>query len=260
MAAHFGREGDLALLQTRPPGKDELWRPRHTINITGHPNVPASTYAKVIVDTAVSLTGGRGQNPFFPTKAQIAIQTGFEVLRQMEAYVTIPNIHRLLLNEEDASAAIEALINKGDQRSLELVVALRDGFFGQPPEQLGGVQGTLSTYLEFFINPEIAEVFCANQPTFSMDQIDAGKIVCIAMPQKFQSERLYINTILNATETFGVKALAGHLAKKFRIPWVFFRIFRPGFEQAVKTIRRQESSGRVPPDRYSGVVHKAGYG
>jgi hypothetical protein len=156
----------------------------------------------VIVDTAVSLTGGRGQNPFFPTKAQIAIQTGFEVLRHMEAYVTIPNIHRLLLNEADANAAIETLMNKGDQRSHELVVALRDGFFGQPPEQLGGVQGTLSTYLEFFINPEIAEVFCANEPTFSMDQIDAGKIVCIAMPQKFQSERLYINTILKLSYYF----------------------------------------------------------
>ncbi len=202
MAAHFGREGDLTLLQTRPVGKDVLWRPVHTINITGNPNVPASTYAKVIVDTAVSLTGGRGQNPFFPTKAQIAIQTGFEVLRHMEAYVTIPNIHRLLLHEEDANAAIETLMNRGDQRSHELVVALRDGFFGQPPEQLGAVQGTLSTYLEFFTDPEIAEVFCANEPTFSMDQIDAGKIVCIAMPQKFQAERLYINTILKLSYYF----------------------------------------------------------
>ena len=202
MAAHFGREGDLVLLQTRPLGKDELWRPVHTINITGNPNVPASTYAKVIVDTAVSLTGGRGQNPFFPTKAQIAIQTGSEVLRQMEAYVTIPNIHRLLLNEEDANAAIETLMSRGDQRSHELVAAFRDGFFGQPPEQLGGVQGTLSTYLEFFINPEIAEVFCANEPTFSVGEIDAGKIVCIAMPQKFQSERLYINTILKLSVLF----------------------------------------------------------
>src|SRR4030095_17231417 len=101
MAAPFGREGDLVLLQTRPLGKDELWRPRHTINITGNPNVPASTYAKVIVDTAVSLTGGRAQNPFFPNKAQTAMQTATEVLRHMEAYVTIPNIHRLLLNEAD---------------------------------------------------------------------------------------------------------------------------------------------------------------
>jgi len=201
MAAHFGRSEDLVLLQTRPLGKDMLWRPQHTINITGNPNVPASTYAKVIVDTAVSLTGGRGGNPFFPTKAQLAIQTGFEILRHMEAYVTIPNIHRLLLSPEDSNAAIEALMNKGDQRSHELVTAFRS-YLDQPEEQLGGVQGTLSTYLEFFLNPEISEVFCANEPTFSVSEIDAGKIVCLAMPQKFQSERLYINTILKLSFYF----------------------------------------------------------
>ena len=155
MAAHFGREHDLVLLQTRPPGEDPLWRPPHSINITGNPDVPASTYAKVIVDTAVSLTGGRGGNPFFPTKAQLAIQSAFEILRHIEAYVTIPNVHRLLLFQEDSQAAIEMLMNKGDQRSNELVTAFR-GYLEQPPEQLGGVQGTLSTYLEFFLNPEIS--------------------------------------------------------------------------------------------------------
>ena len=64
------------------------------------------------------------------------------------------------------------------------------------------MQGTLGTYLEYFLNPEISEVFCANEPTFSMDQIDAGKIGCIAMPQRFQSERLYINTILKLSYYF----------------------------------------------------------
>lgn len=201
MAAHFGRADDLILLQTRPSGESALWRPPHTINITGNPDVPASTYAKVIVDTAVSLTGGRGGNPFFPTKAQLAIQTGFEILRHMDAYVTIPNIHRLLLSAEDSNAAIETLMNRGDQRSHELVTAFRS-YLDQPPEQLGGVQGTLSTYLEFFLNPEISEVFCANEPTFSVSEIDAGKVVCLAMPQKFQSERLYINTILKLSYYF----------------------------------------------------------
>jgi type IV secretory pathway TraG/TraD family ATPase VirD4 len=142
----------------------------------------------------VSLTGGRGGNPFFPTKAQLAIQTAFEILRHIEAYVTIPNVHRLLLFQEDSQAAIEMLMNKGDQRSNELVRAFH-GYLEQPPEQLGGVHGTLNTYLEFFLNPEISEVFC-DERTFSISEIDRGKIVCLAMPQKFQSERLYINTIL----------------------------------------------------------------
>ena len=122
-------------------------------------------------------------------------------LRHIEAYVTIPNIYRLLLHEEDANAAIETLMNKGDQHSHELVTAFRS-YLEQPPEQLGGVQGTLSTYLEFFLDPEISEVFCANEPTFSVSEIDAGKIVCIAMPQKFASERLYINTILKLSYYF----------------------------------------------------------
>lgn len=201
MAAHFGRGDDLVLLQTRPVGKDMLWRPSHTINLTGNPDVPASTYAKVIVDTAVSLTGGRGGNPFFPTKAQLAIQTAFEILRQIDAFVTIPNVHRLLLNKEDGHAVIEELTNRGDKRSADLLAAFRS-YLDQPPEQLGGVQGTLSTYLEFFLSSEIAEVFCANEPTFSVAEIDRGKIVCIAMPQKFQSERLYINTMLKLSYYF----------------------------------------------------------
>ncbi len=201
MAAHFGRSHDLVLLQTRPPGETALWRPPHTINITGNLDVPTSTYAKVIVDTAVSLTGGRGSNPFFPTKAQLAIQTAFEILRHLEAYPTIPNVHILLLSPDDANATIEELMNRGDQRSLELVTAFRS-YLDQPEEQLGGVQGTLSTYLEFFLSPEISEVFCANVPTFSVSEIDDGKIVCLAMPQKFQSERLYINTILKLSYYF----------------------------------------------------------
>jgi type IV secretory pathway TraG/TraD family ATPase VirD4 len=202
MAAHFDRERDLILLQTKPVEASELWRPFHTINITGNPDVPASTYAKVIVDTASSLTGGRGHNPFFSTKAQIVIQTGFEILRHTGAYVTIPNLHHLLLNPEDAAATIEKLENEGSKRSHELLVAFRDGYLGQPTEQLGGVQGMISTYLSYFLNPEISEVFCADEPTFSMDQIDNGKIVCIAMPQKFQLERLYINTILKLSYYF----------------------------------------------------------
>ena len=201
MAAHFGRREDLVLLQTRPPGESVLWRPPHTINITGNPEVPASTYAKVIVDTALSLNGGRGGNPFFPIRAQLAIQTAFEILRHIESYVSIPNIHRLLLNNTDAVETLDLLTNRDDQRSAELLASFQS-YLDQPPEQLGGVQGTLSTYLEFFLNPEIAEVFCAEEPTFSVSEIDRGKIVCLAMPQKFQSERLYINTILKLSYYF----------------------------------------------------------
>ena len=132
MAAHFRRSGDLVLLQTRPPGESVLWRPPHSINITGNPDVPASTYAKVIVDTALSLTGGRGGNPFFPIRAQLAIQNAFEILRHLESYVTIPNIHSMLLSTTDAEKTIEKLDKKGDQRSTELMTTLQN-YLDQPP-------------------------------------------------------------------------------------------------------------------------------
>jgi len=46
------------------------------------------------------------------------------------------------------------------------------------------------------LTPEIAEVFCPPQNTFEFGEIDRGKIICVAMPQKFQTERRYINTFL----------------------------------------------------------------
>jgi hypothetical protein len=110
MAGHFSRERDLVLLQTRPLGKDELCRPANTINITGDHDVPASTYARVIVDTAASLAGGRGRNPFFPIKAQIAIQTGFEILR-----LPFTALERAVISELHRSCRPE-LIGRFDEK------------------------------------------------------------------------------------------------------------------------------------------------
>lgn len=202
MAKHFKRDQDLVLLQTRPLDAPEHWTPKHTINITGNNAVPASTYAKTIVDTSSSLTGGKGETPFFKVKSQIAIQLGIEILRYLEAYVTIPNVHQLLLTTEGQTEATKLLIQINDEKSLALFSSFNDQYLNQPPEQLGGVQATIDNYLRFFLNSEIADVFCANEPTFNIDQIDHGKIVCIAMPQKYQSERLYVNTILKLAYYF----------------------------------------------------------
>ena len=48
---------------------------------------------------------------FFPTKAQIAIQTGSQIFRHIEAYVRF-RTSTALLHQEDANAAIETLMNK----------------------------------------------------------------------------------------------------------------------------------------------------
>ena len=55
---------------------------------------------------------------------------------------------------------------------------------------------TIANYLQPFITPDIAKVFCPGANTFNFADIDHGKIICVAMPQKFQVERRYVNTFL----------------------------------------------------------------
>jgi type IV secretory pathway TraG/TraD family ATPase VirD4 len=81
-------------------------------------------------------------------------------------------------------------------RRRELAEHFTNRFLSQPPEQIGGVKETIANYLQPFITPEIAQVFCAAGNSFDFADLDRGKIVCVAMPQKFQMERRYINTFL----------------------------------------------------------------
>ena len=48
---------------------------------------------------------------------------------------------------------------------------------------------TIANYLQPFITPAIAQVFCPGANTFNFADMDHGKIICVAMPQKFQVER-----------------------------------------------------------------------
>ena len=42
----------------------------------------------------------------------------------------------------------------------------------------------------------MAEVFCTSKSTIDFSAIDHGKIILTTMPQKFQTERRYVNTFL----------------------------------------------------------------
>jgi len=72
---------------------------------------------------------------------------------------------------------------------------LENNYWNQPPEQLGGVRGTLYNFLVPFTEPEIAEVFCAGN-TFDLRDMEKGAVVCLALPQKFAIQRRYVTTLL----------------------------------------------------------------
>ena len=111
--------------------------------------------------------------------------------------MTLENAYHLLLDQGDLDEAMSDLAS-GHQttRRRELVEHFTNRFLAQPPEQIGGVKETIANYLQAFVTPEIAQVFCPGANTFDFADIDRGKIVCVAMPQKFQMERRYVNTFL----------------------------------------------------------------
>jgi hypothetical protein len=189
MAKHFGREDDLLLLQVRPDAAASSWRPRHAYNLTSDRSIPFNTFAKAIVDTASSL-GQFGDKSFFRNQAQIHIASALETLREIGADVTLENAYHLLLDKSDLEEAVNDLAS-GHQttRRRELIEHFTNRFLAQPPEQIGGVKETIANYLQAFITPEIVQVFCPGANTFDFADIDRGKIICVAMPQKFQMER-----------------------------------------------------------------------
>lgn len=196
MATHFKRRKDLILLQVRPENASEKWKPRHTFNLTSDPSIPYTTYAKFVIDTASSL-GQRGEQSFFKSQAQIHIGLALETARRSNGTVSLAAAHNLLLNDAAMDEALQELKTEyPTARDKELVNHFENRYKAQPPEQRGGVKETIGNYLQCFLTPEISEVFCSTQNTFNFSAIDEGKIICVAMPQKFQTERRYVNTFL----------------------------------------------------------------
>jgi hypothetical protein len=196
MAGHFNRQNDLILLQIRPEHSSADWTPPNTYNLVCDRSIPYNTYAKFVVDTATSL-GQSGDKAFFKSQAQTHIGLALEALLEAEMDVTLENAYSMLLEDDSLDEILQILLdNYSSERTTALIDHFEQRYKKQPPEQLGGVKETIANYLQPFLTPDICRVFCANQNTFAFDEIDHGKIICVAMPQKYQMERRYINTFL----------------------------------------------------------------
>ncbi len=196
MARHYGREHDLIRLQIRADDTDTQWTPPNRYNLTGDRSIPFTTYAKFIVDTATSLGQG-GDKGFFKSQAQTHIAHALEMLFELNRPVTLIGAYELLSDRElleEEMENLESLLETPRRAAVYAHFANR--FLTQPDEQLGGVRETIANYLQYFLTPEVAEVFCTGECTFDFAAIDQGKIILTTMPQKFQTERRYVNTML----------------------------------------------------------------
>jgi hypothetical protein len=193
-----GRLNDLILLQCRPEGASDDWVPPQRFNLLSDNSIPPNTLAKIIVDTASSVQGG-GDQTFFRTNVQLQIGKAIETLRLVNRPCNLKSIYTLFNNNTDLEALIDALTRVPDRyqmQAVDLVTHWIEGYQRQPPEQLGGVKATIVNYLEYFTTPDIAAVFCPDENTFNFNRIDEGGLICVSMPQKYQTERRYIATLL----------------------------------------------------------------
>jgi hypothetical protein len=197
MAHHYHREEHLIHLQIRPDDKGEQWKPIHRFNLTGDRSIPFTTYAKFVVDTATSLGQG-GDKGFFKSQAQTHIAHALEMLAELQLPVTLSGAFELLSNKGKLEDELKNLADLDLQMPRRTVLQdhFKNRFLNQPAEQLGGVRETIGNYLQYFLTPEVAEIFCVNDSTFKFSAIDEGKIILVTMPQKFQTERRYVNTFL----------------------------------------------------------------
>jgi TraM recognition site of TraD and TraG len=199
MVRKYGRDDDLLLLQTRPDHAEEDWVPSARFNLLSNLTIPWSTYATVIVDTASALASGTEDKGFFKTQAHANIGRGIQLFRLLNL---VPTMHHLLevLQYQPVLKSLlqhlESLKNRGNPDARECYDHFLNAYLRQPPEQLGGVISTIYNYLNYFTNPDIVEVFGPPENTFDFSALDDGAIICLSMPQKYQTERRYITTIL----------------------------------------------------------------
>ena len=195
MLRQLGREEDLILLQVRPPDAPADWKPTQTFNFLDNPYLPFSAKAKIVCDVAASL-GQRGEQSFFRVQAQMQMEFAFRVLQVAGYGVTLNNAFNILTSKTGLEIAMEAVAKVKTPEAAILKEHYESAFLAQPPEQLGGVKTTVANYLKYFTEGDIAEVFSSDKSSFSFDDLDRGKIICVSIPQRYQVERRYINTLL----------------------------------------------------------------
>ncbi len=193
VARDLGQEGDLRLIRVRPPEVPrEEWTPPLRMNVLADRSIPWTTYAKILVDTATA-AGQRGGQSFFKEASRDAIAHAMQALDLVGAEVTLENVHNVLCVSEDMAWLALELAKKGAAARGE--AAYFKDFAAQPPEQKGATVATVANFLRPYAVTDIADVFCSVDPNFSLGEIDAGRLICLSIPQTFQLERKYLNLL-----------------------------------------------------------------
>jgi type IV secretory pathway TraG/TraD family ATPase VirD4 len=194
MATALGQKDTLRLIRVRPTHiPPDQWVPPLRLNILGDSSVPWGTYAKIIVDTATA-SGQRGGQAFFKETARDAITHAMHALEAAELPVTLANVHDAICVSSE-TALLLARLAEHPGPAAEVERQYFSDFHAQPPEQKSGTVYTVANYLRPYTPPDIRQVVCSLEPNFSLAEVDAGRLICLSVPQTYQVERRYLNLL-----------------------------------------------------------------
>jgi hypothetical protein len=201
-----GREEDLCVLRTRPPRAPAAWRPLARLNLIEGTDVPADTYAQLIVDTALAVEESATRDEFFVPQSRDKIAWGIRLARAAagagSGEANLATVLGILTVQESYRRYLADCLGENPSLAssepfLEARFQLENNYWNQPPDQLGGVRSTIHNFLAPYAEPEIAEVFCSSG-TVDLRDIQLGKVICLALPQKFSVQRRYVATLIKA--------------------------------------------------------------
>ncbi|MDX2225586.1 MAG: type IV secretory system conjugative DNA transfer family protein [Verrucomicrobiae bacterium] len=187
----------LVLLQVRPLDAGRDWQPRWTMNLIGDPALLPSSIADTLADAAVarkaiSLDGNAAH---FVSQAKIHIAKAVEFYRMLDENPTIPKIYRFLSLETKLDGQLEKLNTIGTIEA-EAIYDHFQNYLQIADEERSGIKGTITNMLSFYCESDLEEVFCVENPNFTVDMVDQAKIVCVSIPQKYKAARQLVNTFI----------------------------------------------------------------
>ena len=196
MFRHFHRESQLRLIQVRPDDAGPDWRPADTWNPLDDRSMPYSAHAKIICDVAASFSSN--SHPFFSQMAQIAMEYAMRGLDVADHYVTLTQVYNVTTNDDDLKALLADIAKIEGPKAAEASIVdeyFTTRFLTLPPDTLGGLRGEMVRYLKFFTDERLAEIFSPKRGTVRLADMDQSQVICISIPQKYATERHYINTL-----------------------------------------------------------------
>ena len=198
MASSFGREKDIVLLQVRPDNAPADWKPPYAFNWLENPLIPGSSYAQLLTDVAQArgAVGTGGSSDHFTQQAKLHIGMAIDGLRLLGDIPTLPEVFEFLTSPP------RMLLHMGRLRAFNTPPAaiifnhFTEKFLALAEEELSGVRSTILNILFFYQHPDIAAVFGQPRSTVDFNLTDQGKIFCCSIPQRFDAERGFLNTLM----------------------------------------------------------------